>query len=558
MAASNLKLFDENKANMLSDEEYNTNTQRLNGVQTGVASSSLQNKTLYQTSLVAYAIGQLMIANGKDATDSAAVSTFVANMDATMLQKVKDIATTEEAQQGLLNTKYMTPALTKVAIEYMCVLKSGSTMTGPLILSGAPTQENQAATKSYVDTSVEGIFEEVTFPNYELISKLAKEYITNNSKESSGNLSINYVDGEYLAVTGANFAVNDITNVYSYSGFFIKFTVDSNGEVQNFMCNYGSECSSDGQYYDSPGGFLSKIGDTYYLIRTSVLYKTVEIFEYNFVTNKLTFIKSITNFRDGNEKYILQSKTSIYLFIEEPSNAYDYVKFDKQTSTLAVYQSPVSLRYGNNPGSYSCDNGIFYINDNSQIISLKNDNTAVSFNWKSGVLSGYRDFIQKDRCFVKDNYLYAYAKSTSSSNSKYTFVRCAFGSTSWEKLFDYQGDFSIAPQPILINDIKYWYTSLVSESYVSDIEKLKIITKVKTNAELTGYATIGNYLVSINYSDSSGQHKFSIYIVNQNPSYTFQNIKNVGNDKLAIAAVDSSYSGDKIVLYDGGTFKIIF
>ena len=254
----------------------------------------------------------------------------------------------------------------------------------------------------------------------------------------------------------------------------------------------------------------------------------------------------------------MQSKTSIYLFIEDQSNAYDYVKFDKQTSTLAVYQSPISLRYGNNPAAYSSDNGIFYINDNSQIISLKNDNTAVSFNWKSGVLSGYRDFIQKDRCFVKDNYLYAYAKTTSSTNSKYTFVRCEFGSTSWEKLFDYQGDFSIAPQPILINNIKYWYTSLVSESYVSDIEKLKIISKVKTNAELTGYDTIGNYLVSINYSDSSGQHKFSIYIVNQNPSYTFQNIKNVGNGKLAIAAVDSSYSGDKITLYDGGTFKIVF
>ena len=191
MAASNLKLFDENKANMLSDEEYNTNTQRLNGVQTGVASSSLQNKTLYQTSLVAYAIGQLMIANGKDATDSAAVSTFVANMDATMLQKVKDIATTEEAQQGLLNTKYMTPALTKVAIEYMCVLKSGSTMTGPLILSGAPTQENQAVPKSYVDSSIGEIFEiGDTIKSYS--NKTGNWHICDNSKYDSDTYSTLY------------------------------------------------------------------------------------------------------------------------------------------------------------------------------------------------------------------------------------------------------------------------------------------------------------------------------------------------------------------------------
>ena len=152
MPTSNLKLFDENKANMLSDEEYNTNTQRLNGVQTGVASSSLQNKTLYQTSLVAYAIGQLMIANGKDASDSATVSAFVANMDATMLQKVKDIATTQEAQEGLLNSKYMTPALTKAAVEYM--LAHDITLGGSLTLHSDPTTGLHAATKNYVDTTI--------------------------------------------------------------------------------------------------------------------------------------------------------------------------------------------------------------------------------------------------------------------------------------------------------------------------------------------------------------------------------------------------------------------
>nr|DAW17005.1 MAG TPA: hypothetical protein [Caudoviricetes sp.] len=35
MASTNFKLFDENKVNMLSDTEYNTNQQRLNGVQGG-------------------------------------------------------------------------------------------------------------------------------------------------------------------------------------------------------------------------------------------------------------------------------------------------------------------------------------------------------------------------------------------------------------------------------------------------------------------------------------------------------------------------------------------
>ena len=49
MPINNFKLFDEKKANMMSDDDYATNQQRLNGVQSGVASSQLQNKTLYQT-----------------------------------------------------------------------------------------------------------------------------------------------------------------------------------------------------------------------------------------------------------------------------------------------------------------------------------------------------------------------------------------------------------------------------------------------------------------------------------------------------------------------------
>ena len=88
MASTNFKLFDENKTNMMSDTEYNINTQRLNGVQAGIASSQLQNKTLYQTSLVAYSLAQIMMQNGYDANDSAAVSAFVGNMSNSLLQKV--------------------------------------------------------------------------------------------------------------------------------------------------------------------------------------------------------------------------------------------------------------------------------------------------------------------------------------------------------------------------------------------------------------------------------------------------------------------------------------
>lgn len=122
MPTSNFKLFDENKANMLTDSEYSSNAQRLNGVQSGVASSKLQNKFQYQASLVAYAIAQLMVQNGYDATDSTAVTTFVNNMSNTMLQKVIDKATTAQAEEGTNNIKWMTPALVKSEITKIAPL----------------------------------------------------------------------------------------------------------------------------------------------------------------------------------------------------------------------------------------------------------------------------------------------------------------------------------------------------------------------------------------------------------------------------------------------------
>ena len=119
MATNNIKIFDQNKVNMLTDEAYNTSTQRLNGVQQGIASSQLQNKTLYQVSLVAYAIGQMMQANGLNASDADAVSTFAGNLSSTIVQKILDKADTTEAKNFTANDKFITPQTWKVAYDFM-------------------------------------------------------------------------------------------------------------------------------------------------------------------------------------------------------------------------------------------------------------------------------------------------------------------------------------------------------------------------------------------------------------------------------------------------------
>lgn len=154
MPTNNFKLFDQNKANILSDTEYSNATQRLNGVQAGVASSQLNNKFAYQVSLVAYAIAQIMNQNGLDATDTLSVSAFVGNLGGSLLQKVADKASTAEAVAGVVANKYISPATMKAA----ALLLSGGVMSGTLNMNNnkitnlpIPTSNSEPATKGYVD-----------------------------------------------------------------------------------------------------------------------------------------------------------------------------------------------------------------------------------------------------------------------------------------------------------------------------------------------------------------------------------------------------------------------
>lgn len=201
MASTNFKLFDENKANMMSDTEYNINAQRLNGVQAGIASSQLQNKTLYQTSLVAYSLAQIMMQNGYDANDSAAVSAFVGNMSNSLLQKVLDKATSAEAKAGTITNKWISPATMKAA----ALLLSGGTMSGPINMGNNkitnladPTNSLDSANKKYVDEKALSRSIEIfsgsttTTPTSEITIDLYNSSGSNNLKLGHSMISTKY------------------------------------------------------------------------------------------------------------------------------------------------------------------------------------------------------------------------------------------------------------------------------------------------------------------------------------------------------------------------------
>lgn len=119
MPGSNIKIFDETKANLLPDSDYNLNEQRTGGVQTGIASSQLQNKFAYQVSLVCYSIAQLMVSNGYNANDTDTISTFVNNLSSSVMQKVNDKASVQEAQNASNVNKWVSPALVKAYIDFI-------------------------------------------------------------------------------------------------------------------------------------------------------------------------------------------------------------------------------------------------------------------------------------------------------------------------------------------------------------------------------------------------------------------------------------------------------
>lgn len=72
MASSNFKVFAEAVAalNVVSDAEYDTDTQRINGVVPGLASAALHNKLYKQATIMAAALAQVLVEQGQDALDS--------------------------------------------------------------------------------------------------------------------------------------------------------------------------------------------------------------------------------------------------------------------------------------------------------------------------------------------------------------------------------------------------------------------------------------------------------------------------------------------------------
>ena len=71
MTSNNFLIFNENKKNMLSDTAYDSDNQRKNGLEPGMARSALMNKVLYQITSVCSSIAQFLASKGYNVEENA-------------------------------------------------------------------------------------------------------------------------------------------------------------------------------------------------------------------------------------------------------------------------------------------------------------------------------------------------------------------------------------------------------------------------------------------------------------------------------------------------------
>jgi len=136
------------------------------------------------------------------------------------------------------DTSLVTAAWSRaLMVEYInqAVLKSGSTMTGPLYLSGYPTQPNQAATKEYVDSSfgvggtmMGNLTIKTNYPSIMLypngIGQDRIVYGLGSNGTNRWGISLGNADQESGSLSGSNFALYKYGDAGEYGGAVLSIS----------------------------------------------------------------------------------------------------------------------------------------------------------------------------------------------------------------------------------------------------------------------------------------------------------------------------------------------
>lgn len=500
MATNNIKIFDQNKANMLTDEAYDTSTQRLNGVQQGIASSQLQNKTLYQVSLVAYAIGQMMQANGLNANDADAVSTFAGNLSSTIVQKILDKADTTEAKNFTANDKFITPQTWKAAYDFM---KADSNMVTSAVDDThyiTPKLLKEGAEKYGVNVELESgkiakwrtfnkILESKAMANYSivptyiLIDKL-KRYFIYALVDSYGNISslllFDYTTKELLdsliASIGIISNLSENMFVCSYgsalhaidfsTGKFIEknsYSFESSYDiVVDLLKNYFSYFTAD--IYVPCSNIYSQFSSNSYIIKYSIATNT-----FSKVTMSDYLINRNSSFaidEEGNAYILLVSSDTIFIFSSKDNFATHETSITSSSSIISFQSKNGFIYIVRSISSSNYELGKFSVStyeyaklfDNIYISNYDFYNLLVNFEETAFYLNGTKYGTGEMVPDINDNVVYALGSGTISGSNNAILV--AKGSTETTK---YQNDIVTSNYRIVVDPEYAYFGAPVTE-----------------------------------------------------------------------------------------------
>lgn len=242
MASTNFKIFDENGTNMLSDGDYGSSTQRTNGVQTGVASSQLQNKFQHQMSYMAKAIADMLVAKGININDTENYANFadkfVKQLDSVSYGTTAPNASTYCPKQGY----FYIHVVSATEIDVYVSLSTNPATWAPVI-SGSPISKTviMTETQSWRVPRAQGQNFSVTVIGAGACRTNAHPYCGGASGAEVKKWSGTIRSGTLVDVTIGR-------KLFNYGG------TDTNTEKYAGSTNANGEASSFGSYVTASGG----------------------------------------------------------------------------------------------------------------------------------------------------------------------------------------------------------------------------------------------------------------------------------------------------------------
>lgn len=171
-------------------------------------------------------------------------------------------------------TKGYVDAAVSGAVGSNFVLKTGDTMTGPLVLSGAPSTSLQAATKGYVDSSISGAGYAteswVTSQNYANTTTQALQYYYTKTDS----------DSRYVSVSTQNLQYYPLTTTVAASYLGINATAANSSQLggvaaSGYVATTGTQTVSGTKNYTAVQNFQANGSYNFYHSITGYVYNSI-------------------------------------------------------------------------------------------------------------------------------------------------------------------------------------------------------------------------------------------------------------------------------------------